>query len=75
VPLTNFAGWFIVSLLAFQILRKRFQPNLPARLTGLSLILFFTLLALAHSSSVALIGCGLCAVHLFLSNRPLIETS
>lgn len=69
IPFTNFAGWFIVSLLAFQILRKRFAPNLSARLTGISVVLFFTLLAFAlGSTGVALIGGALCSVHLLFSD-------
>lgn len=67
VPLTNFAGWFFVSLLAFGILRRRFTLNPPAHLTGFSIILFFTMLALAHdNTTVFLIGCALCAADLLL---------
>ena len=47
VPLKNFAGWFVVSLAAFAVLRKKFEAGQTASLTGLSIILFFTLLALA----------------------------
>lgn len=60
VPLTNFAGWFAISLLAFRILRKKLEPALPVRLTGMSIILFFTLLALGFGSNfVASLGCVL----------------
>ena len=70
IPATNFAGWFIVSLIAFSILRPAFASNALARLIGLSLILFFTLLALAHGAhALALVGCGLCVVHLFVQLR------
>jgi putative membrane protein len=68
VPLKNFAGWFVVSLLAFTALRKKFEAGQTASLTGLSIILFFTLLALAHGLPlVALPGCALCAVHFLVS--------
>ena len=63
VPVTNFAGWMVVSLLFFGILRRRFERSLPARLTGASIVLFFTLLALGfHSRLVALLGCALLLV-------------
>jgi putative membrane protein len=68
VPLTNFAGWFVVSLLAFRVLRKKTEANQTVRLTGLSIILFFTLLALALGyAPVALTGCALCLIHFFVS--------
>lgn len=70
VPLTNFVGWLIVSLLFFRILRKKFRPNLPARLTGVSIILFFTLLALSFNSIfVALSGCSLLLAHHLSTGR------
>jgi bisanhydrobacterioruberin hydratase len=70
VPLTNFAGWFIVGLLAFRILRGKFGPNPHASLIGLSLILFFTLIALGlHSGLVALFGCALCLIHILFKTR------
>jgi len=68
VPLLNFAGWFVVSLLVFTVLRKKFEAGQTASLTGLSIILFFTLLALAHGlAPVALTGFALCAAHLLVS--------
>ena len=71
VPLSNFAGWFAVSLLAFGILRKKTEANQTARLTGLSIILFFTLPALALGYAlVALQGCALCLIHFFVSDAP-----
>lgn len=60
VPLTNFAGWLLVSLIFFGILRGKFERSLPARLIGVSLILFFTLLAFSFGNNVvALWGCAL----------------
>jgi putative membrane protein len=68
VPLVNFAGWFLVSLAAFTVLRKKFEAGQTACLTGLSIILFFTLLAPACGLPlVALPGCALCLVHSLVS--------
>lgn len=68
VPLMNFAGWFAVSLVAFGVLRKKFEADQTASLTGLSIILFFTLLALALGDLfVALPGCALCLIHFLVS--------
>lgn len=68
VPLVNFAGWFVVSLVAFTVLRKKFEAGQAASLTGLSIILFFTLLALAHGRPlVALTGFALCLIHFLVS--------
>ncbi len=68
VPIINFVGWFVVSLLVFVILRRKFKPSRVTRLVGLSLILFFTLIALAYGKfGVALVGGGLCIIHLVIS--------
>ncbi|MDQ3920159.1 MAG: carotenoid biosynthesis protein [Acidobacteriota bacterium] len=70
MPLTNFAGWFAVGLLAFAVLRKKFEANQAASLTGLSIILFFTLLSLAHGDALAALpGLALCALHCAVSAR------
>lgn len=71
IPASNFAGWFTVSLLIFGLVGLLFgrgrQSNSLARHIGLSLILFFTLIALAHHFWViALIGVLLCFVHFAL---------
>ncbi len=68
IPATNFAGWFATGLLAFILFRWRCMANIWARRVGLSIILFFTLLACAHGlRGVALIGGGLCALHFFVA--------
>lgn len=68
VPLGNFAGWFVVSLLAFVVLRRKFEAGQTSSLTGLSIILFFTLLALAHGDALAALpGFALCLVHSLVS--------
>jgi len=64
IPAGNFAGWFVCSFLLFVIFRQLGGANLWVRLTGASIILFFTLIALSfHLFIAALIGFGLCVVH------------
>jgi len=41
VPLSNFAGWFLVSLLMFALTRGAAKPNLSQRVLGASVLLFF----------------------------------
>lgn len=41
VPLSNFAGWFLVSLLMFAMNRTRVERNLSQRVLGASVLLFF----------------------------------
>jgi putative membrane protein len=45
IPAHNFLGWFAVSLVIFSSLRGQVQKNPWAQHTGLSIILFFTVLA------------------------------
>jgi len=71
VPLSNFVGWFVCSLSIFVLFRQphqhQWQPNFWHRLTGASIILFFTLIAFSfHLFIAALIGLGLCVVHFLL---------
>jgi putative membrane protein len=69
IPLTNFAGWFVCSLSIFVLFRRQegWPPNFLHRLTGASIILFFTLIALSfHLFIAALTGFGLCVVHFLL---------
>lgn len=78
VPLNNFAGWFLASLIIFAIFRRGWKPNRCARLIGASVPVFFTLVALAHGLfPLALIGFGLCLFHLaltWLHNRAASES-
>lgn len=63
VPLSNFAGWFVTGLVVFVVFDSR-GDNPPARLVGLGITLFFTLLALAHAFYLpALLGLLLCLAH------------
>jgi len=67
IPSSNFAGWFVCSFLLFVMFRQHRRANLWASLTGASIILFFTLIALSfHLFIAAFIGFGLCAVHFLL---------
>ena len=73
IPAQNFLGWFVVSWLIFSALKllkaNSGQPNRWASSIGLSILLFFTFIALAHHLwLVASIGVGLCLVHLALTN-------
>lgn len=71
IPLSNFAGWFIVSLAIFALLRgSEWGANIWHRLTGASIILFFTLIALSyHLWLAALVGLVLCAFDVWLYAR------
>jgi putative membrane protein len=70
VPLNNFAGWFLTALVACRILCGRERENFWAGLVGAAILLFFALLALAHSlPSVALVGFALCLARLLISRH------
>ena len=64
VPLVNFLGWFGVSLILFAIFRKPWPSSEGIVYIGLSIVLFFSLIALARGVYAALLaGLGLCIVH------------
>lgn len=71
IPLSNFVGWFACSLSIFALFgQRKWPPNFWHRLTGASIILFFTLIALSfHLFLAALIGFGLCAAELLIHHR------
>lgn len=71
IPLSNFAGWFAASLCIFALLRaSACRANLWHRLTGASIILFFTLIALSFQLwTAALVGFALCAFDVLLYAR------
>lgn len=81
IPLTNFAGWFGVGLAVFGVLlatgrREPVSPKL--RSIGLSMVLFFTVIAFAQGLFVA--GCwglALCLAHAWLvrAARPSAPSS
>ena len=64
VPLVNFLGWFGVSLILFAIFHKPWPPSDGIAHIGLSIVLFFSLIALARGVYAALLaGIGLCIIH------------
>lgn len=75
IPARNFLGWFTVSLLIFGLIgvlfRRGRQSNVYACRVGFSIILFFTVIALAHGLILAgVIGMALCLLHLALPILP-----
>jgi putative membrane protein len=70
VPARNFLGWFAVSALIFGIIRQRSQSDSWARSVGLSILLFFTVIATAYQLALAAIaGLALSLAHLALAIR------
>lgn len=71
IPASNFAGWFAASLVVFALLRGRaWRANIWHRLTGASIILFFTLIALSFRLwTAAFVGFVLCASDVLLYAR------
>lgn len=64
VPASNFFGWFIVSLLLFIIFRSSPERNRRATHVGLSIILFFTIIAVSrHMAGPVIAGAILLAAH------------
>lgn len=75
IPARNFLGWFLVSLSIFSLIRAfeggNRRPNRWARLTGLSIIMFFTAIALIHGLMLAgSAGVTLCLLDLAVSRWP-----
>jgi putative membrane protein len=70
VPARNFLGWFVVSVMIFGIIRQRPQPDSWARSLGLSILLFFTIIAIAYQLALAAgAGLALSLIHLALAVR------
>ncbi len=68
IPVSNFVGWFLSSLLVFALLAVRWKPNDWSRRTGFSIVMFFTLIAFAHQIwVVGLIGLVLCVLQILLA--------
>jgi uncharacterized membrane protein len=68
VPARNFLGWFVVSFMIFGIIRQRPQSDLWARSVGLSILLFFTVIALAYQLALAAsVGLALSLAHVPLA--------
>lgn len=63
IPSVNFVGWLLTALVACRVMGAR--ENRWASIVGAAIMLFFALLALAHSLTfVALVGLALCAAPL-----------
>lgn len=71
IPLSNFAGWFAASLSIFALLPGRaWRANRWHRLAGVSIVLFFTLIALSFRLwTAAGVGIVLCAFDVLLHAR------
>lgn len=68
IPLHNFIGWFVVSWAIFSVIRPRWQRNVFASFVGLSIVLFFSLIALSYGLLLAGgIGLMLSAIHLCIA--------
>jgi bisanhydrobacterioruberin hydratase len=68
IPFQNFVGWFVVSLVIFSVVRPRWQPNRWALIVGLSIVGFFTALALYFGFWLAGgVGLALCCLHAVLA--------
>jgi putative membrane protein len=68
VPARNFLGWFVVSFMIFGIVRQSPQSDLWARSVGLSILLFFTVIAIAYQLALAAgVGLVLSLAHLALA--------
>jgi putative membrane protein len=70
IPWRNFLGWFIVSAVIFAVMQRRVENNHPARIVGVSIILFFTIIALAYKLLLpGAAGALLCVIHFGLVLR------
>ena len=70
IPAHNFLGWFVVSFVIFLFLRGPVLKNVWAERTGLSIILFFTLLSWIFGHIIAgIIGLVLCGLHFMVNER------
>lgn len=68
IPLSNFAGWFGISLVLLGLLNRRPLQSAGAKRIGLSVILFFTYIAIVNALWVpAFIGSSLIIIDLRLS--------
>ena len=64
IPWSNFAGWFLVSLALFAVTRTPAVPNARTGWLGVSVILFFTVLALGTGLHLAgAVGIALITLH------------
>jgi len=84
IPLRNFVGWFIVSFMIFGLVSwkpskttfeiRTGQKNQTARYVGISIVLFFTVIAISFGLALpGSIGLGLCLAHLALARLSRIR--
>lgn len=71
IPPGNFAGWFAASFVIFALLAgRRWRANTAHRLSGASIVLFFTLIAVSFRLwAAALFGLALTALDVLLYAR------
>lgn len=70
IPLSNFAGWFIVSFVLLLFLHQRRLRNSVARAIGLTVLMFFTVLAGLRGMIIpAFIGIALMTLDIVLLPR------
>ncbi len=70
IPLHNFVGWFVVSVVIFALVRVRPQTNLWAKGVGLSIVFFFSAIAFSYRLYWAVaVGTGLLILHLLLARK------
>ena len=67
IPLSNFTGWFVVSFVLLLFLHQRRLKNSVARAIGLSVLMFFTVLAGLRGMIIpAFVGTALMALDILL---------
>ncbi|MDQ6707784.1 MAG: carotenoid biosynthesis protein [Acidobacteriota bacterium] len=74
IPALNFIGWYLVSALILAVLPARGPRRMPASLAGITIILFFAILALAHRLYIpGAIGLALTAISCRLLWSAILE--
>ena len=64
IPLHNFIGWFVVSLIVFLVVRRKWEFNPTSRTVGLSIVRFVTTLAISFNLLLAGgVGLVLASIH------------
>jgi putative membrane protein len=70
IPVSNFAGWLLTSLVALALLGRLLEAGFWPRAVGFAITLFFALGALANRLPLAaLVGLALCAAQVLLAFR------
>jgi len=78
IPLSNFAGWFVVSLAIFAALSRAtpWHRNPWARAVGITIVAFFTIIAGSYRLFVpAAVGALLCAADVWVGRRQSLSAS